>query len=147
MDSSQSIESETHQISDNLVYPPWADMDVSISPLHHGITPQYSGLFSMDTTYGMSILQPDFSLPFSTISSSWSTMSTHQSSLHEAETLPGLMRTSVQPSSLARRARKTSAGRSTLHTTLTDEDRRKICSYQEENKIATQAEIGRTYAS
>jgi hypothetical protein len=154
MDSPQNIKPDAHRLSgDNHIFSQWVEMEASVSPMQNGNMPSnfcFPSPMPMDATYDMPIPPSSSLLPCSTPSSPCPTMPIDQSPLYKGEQLPGLMPMSIQPSSLVPSTRKTSARGSKPHKTLTDEDRRTICLYHEENKEnkkVTQFEIGGEYES
>ncbi|KAJ5678915.1 hypothetical protein N7462_007159 [Penicillium macrosclerotiorum] len=150
MEDSPNMETETHQAPDSdFAHSPWVELGAFTSPQHSPPMPEYSGfdygpspLMAVDTTYGMSIPPPYASMPLPMPSHSWPSMLTHQSPFHESGLPPTPIPTSVSPTAPPPQVRKTSTGGSNPRRTLTDEDRRQMCLYHEENKTAKQTDIG-----
>lgn len=148
------METETHHAPDSeFAHSPWVDLGAFTSPQRSPPMPEYSGfeygpspLMAVDASYGMSIPPPYASIPLPMPSHSWPSMLTTQSPFHEngippaSASAPGP--TSVSPSAPAPLVRKTSTSGPTPRRTLTDEDRRNMCLYHEENKTAKQTDIG-----
>ncbi|KAJ5163452.1 DNA binding HTH domain Psq-type [Penicillium coprophilum] len=142
-----TMETETHHPPES-EYPhsPW-EMGTFTSPQHSPPMPEYSGfdygqsqLMAVDS-YGMSIPPPYATMPLPMPSHSWPSMLTTHSPF-AASGLAISTPTSVSPSAPMPPVRKTSTGGSTPRRTLTDEDRRQMCIYHEENKTAKQTDIG-----
>jgi hypothetical protein len=149
-DSSTAMETESHTAPDSeFAHSPWVELGTFTSPHNSPPMPEYSGfdyghspLMAVDATYGMSIPPPYASMPLPMPSHSWPSMLTHQSAFHESGLPPVSVPTSVSPSAPTPPIRKTSTGGATPRRTLTDEDRRQMCLYHEENKQAKQTDIG-----
>lgn len=149
-DSSTAMETESHTAPDSeFAHSPWVELGTFTSPHNSPPMPEYSGfdyghspLMAVDATYGMSIPPPYASMPLPMPSHAWPSMLTHQSAFHESGLPPVSVPTSVSPSAPTPPIRKTSTGGSTPRRTLTDEDRRQMCLYHEENKQAKQTDIG-----
>jgi hypothetical protein len=149
-DSSSAMETESHAAPDSeFAHSPWVELGNFTSPHNSPPIPEYSGfdygpspLMAVDATYGMSIPPPYASMPLPMPSHSWPSMLTHQSAFHESGLPPVSVPTSVSPSAPTPPIRKTSTGGATPRRTLTDEDRRQMCLYHEENKQAKQTDIG-----
>ncbi|KAJ5586980.1 uncharacterized protein N7459_002745 [Penicillium hispanicum] len=150
MEESPTMKTEAHQGPDGeFAHSPWVEMGAFTSPQHSPPVPEYSGfdygpssLMAVDAPYGISIPPPYVSMPLPMPSHSWPSMLTTQSPFHEAGLPPAPIPTSVSPSAPTPPTRKTSTGGSTPRRTLTDEDRRQMCLYHEENKTAKQTDIG-----
>lgn len=148
--SSSAMDTESHAAPDSeFAHSPWVELGSFTSPHNSPPMPEYSGfdygpstLMAVDATYGMSIPPPYASMPLPMPSHSWPSMLTHQPAFHEAGLPPISVPTSVSPSAPTPPIRKTSTGGSTPRRTLTDEDRRRMCLYHEENKQAKQTDIG-----
>ncbi|GLI78118.1 hypothetical protein PoHVEF18_006418 [Penicillium ochrochloron] len=144
------METESHTAPDSeFAHSPWVELGTFTSPHNSPPMPEYSGfdyghspLMAVDATYGMSIPPPYASMPLPMPSHSWPSMLTHQSAFHESGLPPVSVPTSVSPSAPTPPIRKTSTGGATPRRTLTDEDRRQMCLYHEENKQAKQTDIG-----
>lgn len=150
---SPTMETENHHGTDGeFAHSPWVELGAFNSPQHSPPMPEYSGfdydpssLMAVDTSYGMSIPPPYASMPLPIPSHSWPSMLTTQSPFHESGIPPAHTQNSASTSSSSARPpaiRKTSTGGSTPRRTLTDEDRRQMCLYHEENKTAKQTDIG-----
>lgn len=143
------METDSHHAPDReFTHSPWVELGNFTSPQHSPPMPEYSGfdyghstLMAVDS-YGMSIPPPYASLPLPMPSHSWPSMLTTQSPFHENGLPPVPAPTSVSPSAPAPPGRKASTSSSTPRRTLTDEDRRQMCLYHEENKSAKQTDIG-----
>ncbi|EKV07516.1 DNA binding HTH domain, Psq-type [Penicillium digitatum] len=110
--------------------------------------PEYTGfdygtsqLMAVDS-YGMSVPPPYASMPLPMPSHSWPSMLTTHSPFAASEIPVSTTPTSMSPLVLMPPVRKTSTGGSTPRRTLTDDDRRRMCIYHEENKTAKQTDIG-----
>ncbi|CAL5867298.1 uncharacterized protein PFLUO_LOCUS1513 [Penicillium psychrofluorescens] len=145
------METETHHAPDSeFGHSPWVDLGAFTSPHNSPPIPEYSGfdygpspLMAVDSvSYGMSIPPPYASMPLAMPSHSWPSMLANQSPFHESGMPPAPVPTSVSPSAPMPPIRRTSTGGSTPRRTLTDEDRRLMCLYHEENKTAKQTDIG-----
>lgn len=145
---SPTMKTETHHAPDSeFAHSPWVDLGAFASPQHSPPMPEYSGfdygpspLMGVDASYGMSIPPPYASMPLPIPSHSWPSMLTTQSPFHESGVPPA--HTQNPASARPPVIRKTSTGGSTPRRTLTDEDRRQMCLYHEENKTAKQTDIG-----
>ena len=141
---------ETDPTPDNdFAHSPWVELGSFASPHSSPPLPEYTGfdfgasnLMAVDATYGMSIPPPYASMPLPMPSHAWPSMLTHHSAFSEVGLPPASVPTSVSPSAPVPPIRKTSTGGSTPRRTLTDEDRRQMCLYHEENKQAKQTDIG-----
>ncbi|KAJ5085817.1 hypothetical protein N7532_010588 [Penicillium argentinense] len=148
MKDSTAMETESHHADGEFAHSPWVDMGTFTSPQHSPPMPEYTGfdyghsIMPVDTPYGMSIPPPYASMPLPMPSHSWPSMLTTQSPFHENGPPPVSAPQSVSPSVPAPPARKASTGGATPRRTLTDEDRRQMCLYHEENKTAKQTDIG-----
>ncbi|OGE57610.1 hypothetical protein PENARI_c001G06392 [Penicillium arizonense] len=144
------METETHHAPDGeFPHSPWVEIGAFTSPQHSPPMPEYSGfdygpapLMAVDGSYNMSIPPPYASMPLPMPSHSWPSMLTHHSPFQEGGLPHVSAPTSVSPSAPMPPVRKTSTGGSTPRRTLTDEDRRQMCLYHEENKTAKQTDIG-----
>lgn len=154
MEDSPTMETETHHGPDSeFGHSPWVDLGAFTSPHNSPPIPEYSGfdygpspLMTVDAvSYGMSIPPPYASMPLAMPSHSWPSMLANQSPFHESGMPPAPVPTSVSPSAPMPLIRRTSTGGSTPRRTLTDEDRRLMCLYHEENKTAKQTDIGGTF--
>lgn len=148
------METEAHHAPES-EYPhsPWVEISAFTSPQHSPPMPEYSGfdygpspLMTVDNSYGMSIPPPYASIPMPMPSHAWPSMLTTHNHFPESG-LPVSMPTSVSPSAPMPPVRKTSTGGSTPRRTLTDDDRRQMCIYHEENKTAKQTDIGGKHIS
>lgn len=142
------METESRHAPDGeFAHSPWVELGAFTSPQHSPPMPEYNGfeygpsLMAVDASYGMSIPPPYASLPLPMPPHSWPSMLANQSPFHE-NGLPPSMPTSVSPSAPAPPMRKSSTGGANPRRTLTDEDRRQMCLYHEENKTAKQTDIG-----
>jgi hypothetical protein len=142
------METEAHHAPEGeFPHSPWVELGAFTSPQHSPPMPEYSGfeyhpsLMAVDGPYNMSIPPPYASMPLPMPSHSWPSMLTTQSPFHENGMPPAPVPTSVSPSA-PMPVRKSSTGGSTPRRTLTDEDRRNMCLYHEENKTAKQTDIG-----
>lgn len=144
-----AMETESHRAPDGeFAHSPWVDLGAFTSPQHSPPMPEYNGFdygpspLMVDASYGMSVPPPYVSMPLPMPSHSWPSMlTTTQSPFPENGLPPPPMPTSVSPPAPAPR-RKSSTGGSTPRRTLSDEDRRQMCLYHEENKTAKQTDIG-----
>lgn len=141
------METETHHAPEGeFPHSPWVELGAFTSPQHSPPMPEYSGfdygpsLMAVDGPY-MSIPPPYTSMPLPMPSHSWPSMLATHSPFHENGLPSAPVPTSVSPSAPAP-LRKSSTGGSTPRRTLTDEDRRNMCLYHEENKTAKQTDIG-----
>lgn len=150
------MKAETHHAPDGeFVHSPWVELGAFASPHHSPPLPEYSGfdygpssLMAVDASYGMSTIPPPYtSISLAMPSQSWPSMLTTHSPFHESGMPPTHTRTPVSTSARPPAIRKTSTGGSTPRRTLTDEDRRQMCLYHEENKAAKQTDIGGMLAS
>ncbi|KAJ5774363.1 DNA binding HTH domain Psq-type [Penicillium paradoxum] len=145
----QAMEAESHHAPESeFPHSPWVEIGAFASPQHSPPMPEYSGfdygpsqLMAVDTSYGMSIPPPYASMPLPMPSHAWPSMLTTTNPFPESR-LPVSTPTSASPSAPMPPIRKTSTGGSTPRRTLTDEDRRQMCIYHEENKTAKQTDIG-----
>jgi hypothetical protein len=143
------METESHHAPEGeFPHSPWVELGAFTSPQHSPPMPEYTGfdygppsLMAVDAPYNMSIPPPYASMPLPMPSHSWPSMLTTQSPFHENGLPPAPVPTSVSPSAPTP-IRKSSTGGSTPRRTLTDEDRRNMCLYHEENKTAKQTDIG-----
>ena len=143
------METEAHHAPDSdFAHSPWVELGAFTSPQHSPPIPEFSGfdysptsMMGVDASYGMSLPPPYASMPLPMPSHSWPSMLTTTSTFHENGIPPAPMPTSVSPSAPAPPARKSSTG-GLPRRTLTDEDRRQMCLYHEENKTAKQTDIG-----
>ncbi|KAJ6187605.1 hypothetical protein N7519_002513 [Penicillium mononematosum] len=128
-----TMETEPHSGPEGeFPHSPWVEIGTFTSPQHSPPMPEYSGfdygpsqLMAVDS-YGMSIPPPYASMPLPMPSHSWPSMlATH--SPFAASGLP------------CERRRLEGL---TPRRTLTDDDRRQMCIYHEENKTAKQTDIG-----
>ncbi|CAG8039647.1 unnamed protein product [Penicillium salamii] len=145
MDDS-SMETETHAPDGEFPHSPWVEVGAFASPQHSPPMPEYSGFdfgppMMVDSTYGMSIPPPYATMPLPMPSHSWPSMLATNSPFPETG-MHVSAPTSVSPTTPILPVRKTSTGGSTPRRTLTDEDRRQMCLYHEENKTAKQTDIG-----
>lgn len=145
------MKTEAHHGPDGeFPHSPWVELGTFTSPQHSPPVPEYSGfeygpspLMAVDATYGISIPPPYTSMPVPVHSHhAWPSMMTTQSPFHETGLPPVPIPTSVSPTAPTPPVRKSSTGGSTPRRTLTDEDRRQMCLYHEENKTAKQTDIG-----
>lgn len=144
------METETHHAPDGeFPHSPWVEIGAFTSPQNSPPMPEYSGfdygpapLMAVDGSYNMSIPPPYASMPLPMPSHSWPSMLTQHSPFQEGGLPHVSAPTSVSPSAPMPPVRKTSTGGSTPRRTLTDEDRRQMCLYHEENKTAKQTDIG-----
>lgn len=125
-----------------------AELSTFASPHHSPQMSEYgpfgfypSPLIDGYATYGMPVPPPYVSQQHLVGSPSLSSKPTQQPPLHTRQP-PSPMRTSVLPPSRTTLVQKAFTGRPTQRRKITDEDRRKICLYHEENKSAKQADIG-----
>lgn len=147
------METESHHAPEGeFPHSPWVELGAFTSPQHSPPMPEYSGfdygpssLMAVDGPY-MSIPPPYASMSLPMPSHSWPSMLTTQSPFHENGLPPAPVPTSISPSA-PKPVRKSSTGGSTPRRTLTDEDRRNMCLYHEENKTAKQTDIGGKGAS
>ncbi|KAJ5278991.1 hypothetical protein N7478_004363 [Penicillium angulare] len=152
MEDSPAMETEIHHAPEGeFPHSPWTELGAFTSPQHSPPMPEYNGfeygpspIMTVDPSYGMSLPPPYASMPLPMPSHSWPSMLTHQSPFHENGLPPTPMPTAISPSEPIPPApsRKASTGGSTPRKTLTDEDRRQMCLYHEENKTAKQTDIG-----
>lgn len=148
------METETHHVSESeFPHSPWVEIGAFASPQHSPPMPEYSGfdygqsqLMPVDS-YGMSIPPPYASMPLPMPSHSWPSMLTTHSPFAASGIPVSTTPTSVSPSTPLPQVRKTSTGGSTPRRTLTDDDRRQMCIYHEENKTAKQTDIGGKHIS
>ena len=131
---------------------PWVEIG-TFSPQHSPPMPEYSGfeygqsqLMTVDA-YGMSIPPPYTSMPLPMPTHSWPSLLTTHSAFAASGIPVSTTPTSVSPSTPLPQVRKTSTGGSTPRRTLTDDDRRQMCIYHEENKTAKQTDIGGKHIS
>ncbi|KAJ5629232.1 hypothetical protein N7528_002889 [Penicillium herquei] len=145
------METEPHHAPEGeFPHSPWVELGAFTSPQHSPPMPEYTGfeygpspIMTVDpSSYGMSLPPPYTSMPLPMPSHAWPSMLAHHSPFHENGLPPAPMPTSVSPSAPPPPVRKTSTGGSTPRRTLTDEDRRQMCLYHEENKTAKQTDIG-----
>ena len=143
------METESHPGPEGeFPHSPWVEIGTFASPQHSPPMPEYSGfdygpsqLMAVDS-YGMSIPPPYASMPLPMPSHSWPSMLTTHSPFAASGLPVSTTPTSVSPSTPMPPVRKTSTGGSTPRRTLTDDDRRQMCIYHEENKTAKQTDIG-----
>ena len=134
---------------------PWMDMN-SFPPQHQpqGL-PEYHGFgygssppMSMKSSFGITVPPPYASLPLTMPSHTWPSMLAAHTPLPEAntESTPTPAPASSPPSTTRVRSprRKSSGPAPNPRKTLTDDDRRRMCIYHEENKSAKQTDIGGT---
>ncbi|PYI13942.1 hypothetical protein BO86DRAFT_41260 [Aspergillus japonicus CBS 114.51] len=149
----------THAQDNEFAQSPWVDMG-GFSPSEQSPTLDYQGfgygVLPIDSSYGVSIPPPYASMPLTMTSNTWPSMLTTQGPfpdaampamplppppppppLQQPQQTPTI--TSVTP---VPPPRKSSTSGSTPRRTLTDEDRRRMCLYHEENKTAKQTDIG-----
>ncbi|KAJ5255454.1 hypothetical protein N7497_007059 [Penicillium chrysogenum] len=144
-----TMETEPHSGPEGeFPHSPWVEIGTFTSPQHSPPMPEYSGfdygpsqLMAVDS-YGMSIPPPYASMPLPMPSHSWPSMLTTHSPFAASGLPVCTTPTSVSPSAPMPPVRKTSTGGSTPRRTLTDDDRRQMCIYHEENKTAKQTDIG-----
>lgn len=146
------METESHHAPEGeFSHSPWVEMGAFTSPHNSPPMPEYSGfeygpspVMAVDPAYmaGMSLPPPYTSMPLPMPSQSWPSMMANHNAFHENGLPPPPMPTSVSPSAPIPPIRKASTGGSTPRRTLTDEDRRQMCLYHEENKTAKQTDIG-----
>ncbi|KAF7712784.1 HTH Psq-type DNA-binding domain-containing protein [Penicillium ucsense] len=147
-DSTTAMETDPSPDND-FAHSPWVELNSFASPHSSPPLPEYTGfdfstssLMAVDPTYGMSIPPPYASMPLPMPSHAWPSMLTHQAAFAEVGLPAVSVPTSVSPSAPVPPIRKTSTGGATPRRTLTDEDRRQMCLYHEENKQAKQTDIG-----
>ncbi|PLN84410.1 hypothetical protein BDW42DRAFT_39635 [Aspergillus taichungensis] len=138
----------SHSQDNDFAQSPWVDMGgfhpaQQSPPLddYHGFP---YGVIPLDSAYGVTIPPPYASLPLTLPSNTWPSMLTnHQSHFPEGGLPPvPIPPSSVSPVTPIPPPRKSSTSSSTPRRTLTDEDRRRMCLYHEENKTAKQTDIG-----
>ncbi|KAK4953485.1 hypothetical protein LTR66_013643, partial [Elasticomyces elasticus] len=95
----------------------------------------------MDSPYGMSMPPPYATMSLPMPAHSWPSMLATNPPFPETG-MHVSAHASVSPTTPMLPVRKTSTGGSTPRRTLTDEDRRQMCLYHEENKTAKQTDIG-----
>lgn len=143
------METETHHEPESeFPHSPWVEIGSFASPQHSPPMHEYSGfdygssqLMAVDS-YGMSVPPPYASMPLPMPSHSWPSMLTTHSPFVASGLPASTTPTSVSPSATMCPVRKTSTGGTTPRRTLTDDDRRQMCIYHEENKTAKQTDIG-----
>ncbi|CAI7600758.1 unnamed protein product [Penicillium bialowiezense] len=142
------METETQHAPDGeFSHSPWVEVGAFASPQHSPPMPEYSGFdfgsstMVMDSPYGMSMPPPYANMPLPMPSHSWPSMLATNPPFPETG-MHVSAHTSVSPTTPMLPVRKTSTGGSTPRRTLTDEDRRQMCLYHEENKTAKQTDIG-----
>ncbi|CDM33796.1 transcriptional regulator family: Centromere protein B, DNA-binding region [Penicillium roqueforti] len=144
-----AMETETHHEPESeFPHSPWVEIGSFASPQHSPPMHEYSGfdygssqLMAVDS-YGMSVPPPYASMPLPMPSHSWPSMLTTHSPFVASGLPASTTPTSVSPSATMCPVRKTSTGGTTPRRTLTDDDRRQMCIYHEENKTAKQTDIG-----
>lgn len=150
-----AMDTESPHAQDNgFAQSPWMDMG-GFHPSQHSPPMEYNGFqygsVPLDPAYGVTIPPPYVPLPMTLPSNAWPSMLTpaSQAPFHPPELPAGPVpiAPSVSPAAPVPPPRKSSASSSTPRRTLTDEDRRKMCLYHEENKTAKQTDIGGMYLS
>ncbi|CRG85781.1 hypothetical protein PISL3812_02796 [Talaromyces islandicus] len=142
---------------------PWVDMGAfePAAPHHSPPLPDFHGfsygsppIVPMEPAYSMSVPPPYSTLQLTMPSHPWPSMLTTQSSFPEAALSPAPAPTlsipqpvPIRPSQSTPTAPTPPSASSvpsapTPRRTLTDEDRRRMCQYHEENKSAKQTDIG-----
>jgi hypothetical protein len=150
MEDRSNMETETQHAPDGeFPHSPWVEVGAFASPQHSPPMPEYSGfdfgpssMIPVDSSYGMSIPPPYATMPLPMPSHSWPSMLATHSPFPETGLSHVSAPTSMSPTAAVQPVRKTSTGGSTPRRTLTDEDRRQMCLYHEENKTAKQTDIG-----
>lgn len=144
---SPTMDTDTHHPQENeFGTSQWVEMGGYNPPQHTPSMPDYHGfgypspIMPMEPSYSMSIPPPYASLPLTMPSHPWPSMLTTQSHFPEATLPPTPIPTSISPPAPVHPIR-TSNG-PTPRRTLTDEDRRRMCLYHEENRSAKQTDIG-----
>jgi hypothetical protein len=131
--------------------PIWMDMGAFHSPHQSPEAQAYHGFLygssppglTMEPSYGgMSIPPPYASLPLPMPSHPWPSMLATQTQVPENYLPPVPIPASHSKPLRPVPGRKSSTSGSTPRKTLTDEDRRRMCLYHEENKTAKQTDIG-----
>lgn len=142
------METETQHAPDGeFSHSPWVEVGAFASPQHSPPMPEYSGFdfgtstMVMDSPYGMSMPPPYATMPLPMPAHSWPSMLATNPPFPETG-MHVSAHASVSPTTPMLQVRKTSTGGSTPRRTLTDEDRRQMCLYHEENKTAKQTDIG-----
>lgn len=131
---------------------PWVDMGgFEPPPLHSPPMPDFNTfsygpapVMPMEPAYSMSIPPPYTALHLSMPSYPWPSMLTTQSNFSDSTLSPAPAPTLSIPRPAPIRPLRTGSASSgpTPRRTLTDEDRRRMCLYHEENKTAKQTDIG-----
>lgn len=132
---------------------PWVDMGAfEPPPLHSPPMPDFNNPFSygpapvmpMEPAYSMSIPPPYTALHLSMPSHPWPSMLTTQSNFSDSTLSAAPAPTLSIPQPAPMRPIRTAPALTgpTPRRTLTDEDRRRMCLYHEENKHAKQTDIG-----
>ncbi|KAL2014679.1 hypothetical protein VTN00DRAFT_2204 [Thermoascus crustaceus] len=148
MEVSPTMDTDTHHPQENeFGTSQWVEMGGYNPPQHTPSMPDYHGfgyapspIMPMEPSYSMSIPPPYASLSLTMPSHPWPSMLTTQSHFSEATLPPTPVPTSISPPAPVHPIR-TSSG-PTPRRTLTDEDRRRMCLYHEENRSAKQTDIG-----
>ncbi|KAJ9200281.1 hypothetical protein DTO164E3_2988 [Paecilomyces variotii] len=145
------MDTEAHSGQENdFGHSQWVEMggynpsqQTSPIPDFHGFGYGPAPIMPMEPSYSMSIPPSYASLPLAMPSHPWPSMLTAHSSFHEGglPPAPAPAPISISPPAPTHPIRTTSTG-STPRRTLTDEDRRRMCLYHEENKNAKQTDIG-----
>lgn len=143
---------DTHPQESDYGSSPWVDLGTFEPPSHHSPPlPDFhsfgygsSPIMPMEPAYSMSIPPPYSALHLTMPSPPWPSMLTTQSAFPESTLSPTPAPTlSIpQPPPLRPIHTAPTAVGPTPRRTLTDEDRRRMCLYHEENKTAKQTDIG-----
>lgn len=122
--------------------PPQHPHPVGPIPTYHGFGYGPSPIMRMEPSYSMSIPPPYAPAPLALPSQPWPSMLATQPQFMGPPMPAVTMSASVSAPAPIPSSRKSSTSGSTPRRTLTDEDRRRMCLYHEENKSAKQTDIG-----
>ncbi|OJJ47652.1 hypothetical protein ASPZODRAFT_15103 [Penicilliopsis zonata CBS 506.65] len=146
------MDTEGHHVQESeFTTPTWLEMGAFTATPHnsppipdfHGFAYSSSPVMTLEaSSYGMSIPPPYASLPLAIPSHPWPSLLTTQPQYSEIAVAPVSMAPALSHTAPLPSSRKSSTSGSTPRRTLTDDDRRRMCLYHEENKTAKQTDIG-----
>lgn len=137
-----------HGQDNDFAHSHWTDLNPFPSqqspPLsdYHGFGYGPPPVMPMDPSFAITVPPPYSSLPLTMPPHTWPSMLATHTPFPESGLPSVTAPPSASPPVPAPPPRKASTGGSTPRRTLTDEDRRQICLYHEDNKTAKQTDIG-----
>lgn len=139
MDNSQSAQ------SNDMSHPSWTSYNPSQHSPPMGPIPAYHGFGYGPTPYSMSIPPPYSSLSLAMPPQPWPSMLAGQPQYLEQAIPTTSMTASASAPTTVPSVRKLSVSGPTPRRTLSDDDRRRMCRFHEQNRTAKQSDIGGTY--